>query len=177
MAMLATATELAGYLQQDLDTYSAEQALTLGTAEFCRVAETQFAATASTWSSIGDGCTVLELPYNDVTAVSAVRVNGSTVTGWTLRVGTLYRAAGFGARCSWPPDQVDVDLTYGRTAVPDDVKLAVLEIAAGMYDHPEGWISESIDDYAVRYDPEKKISPAGRPWQDVAAAYRGLLLA
>jgi hypothetical protein len=177
VVMYATATELAGYLQQDLDTYSATQALTLASAEFSRVADTVFSATSATWSTTPYGCTELELPYNDVTAVTAVRVNGSVVTGWTLRLGFLYRAAGFGYRGSWPPDQVDVDLTYGQTAVPDDVKLAVLEISAAGYEHPQGWTSETIDDYSVRYDPSNKISPAARPWQDVAATYRGLLIA
>jgi hypothetical protein len=177
MAQYATATELAGYLQQDLDTYTATQALTLGTAEFIRAADTVFSATTTTWSSIVDGCTNLRLPFNDVTAVSAVRVNGVAITGWSLRIDVLYRAAGFGRYCMFPPDQADVDLTYGYTSVPDDVKLAVLEIAAGVYDHPTSEISEQIDDYTVRYDPSKKISPAGRPWQDVAASYRGLLIA
>jgi hypothetical protein len=176
VALYATPTELAGYLQQDLDTYSATQALTLASAEFSRVAQTVFSATSVTWSSIVDGCTELQLPFNDVTAVSAVRINGVTVTGWTLRLGALYRAAGFGYQCAFPPSLADVDLTYGQTAVPDDAKLGVLEIASGVYEHPEGWISEAIDDYVVRYDPEKKISPAGRPWQDVAADYRGLLI-
>ena len=70
-----------------------------------------------------------------------------------------------------------MDLTYGQTSVPDDVKLAVLEIAAAAYEHPSSAMSETIDDYTVRYDPDNKISPAGRPWQDVAASYRGLLIA
>jgi hypothetical protein len=177
VAMYATATELAGYLQQDLDTYTATQALTLGTAEFIRAADTVFSATTTTWSSIVDGCTNLRLPFNDVTAVSAVRINGVAITGWSLRIETLYRAAGFGRYCMFPPDQADVDLTYGYTSVPDDVKLAVLEIAAGVYDHPTSEVSLTIDDYTTRYDPSKKISPAGRPWQDVAASYRGLLIA
>jgi hypothetical protein len=177
VAMYATPTELAGYLQQDLDTYSATQALTLSTAEFIREAETAFSPTTTTWTTVADGCTQIELPYNNVTAVSAVRINGVTITGWTLRVGSIYRAAGFGSRYGWPPDQGDIDLTYGYTAVPDDVKLAVLEIASGTYEHPAGWVSETIDDYTVRYDPSKKISPAGRPWQDVAAGYRGVLIA
>lgn len=176
MGMAATPTELAGYLQQDLDTYTATQALTLGTAEFCRVADTAFSATSTTWSTIGDGCWELVLPFNDITAVSAVRVNGVAITGWSLRIDRLYRYAGFGYRGMFPPDQVDVDLTYGQIAYPDDVKLAVLEIAAGIYDHPTSEISEQIDDYVVRYDPSNKISPAGRPWQDVAASYRGLLI-
>lgn len=176
MALYATAAELAGYRQEDLDTYSATQALTLASAEFSRVAQTVFSATTVTWSTIVDGCTELQLPYNDVTAVSAVRINGVSITGWTLRLGVLYRAAGFGYRGAFPPSLADADLTYGQTAVPDDAKLAVLEIANGVYEHPAGWTSETIDDYTVRYDPEKKISPAGRPWQDVAADYRGLLI-
>jgi len=175
MAQYATASELASYLQKDLDTASAVQALTLASGEFSATAETWWAATAATWSTIGDGCTELELPYNEVTAVSQVRVNGSPITGWSLVLGTLYRAAGFGYRYAWPPQQVDVDLTHGETTVPDDVKLGVLEIAAGLYENPTGVASEAIDDYTVRYNGAP-ILP-GRPWREVAASYRTLLIA
>jgi hypothetical protein len=177
MVTYVTESELASYLQQDVDTATATQALTLALAEFSRAAETVFTPTSVTWSTLGDGRGVLEPPYRPVTAVAAVRVNGVTISGWTLRMGCLYRLAGFGYRWAWPPDQVDVDLTYGYTTVPDDVKLAVLEIAAGIYDHPTSDISVTVDDTTTRYDPEKKPSPAGRRWQDVAADYRGLLIA
>jgi hypothetical protein len=176
MALYATALELASYLQRDLDTASATLALTLASGEFSREACTAFTATSETWSALAAGVTEIELPFNKVTAVTAVRVNGVVVTGWTLRGGRLYRSAGFGYRYGWPPDEVEVDVTHGYTTVPDDVKLAVLEIAAGLYENPIAAVSESIDDHTVRYDPNSRMT-AGRPWRDVAADYRGLLVA
>lgn len=175
MAKYATESELASYLQKDLDTASATLALTLASGEFSAEAETWWTATTATYTTAGIGCTEIELPYRNVTAVDEVRVNGVAITGWTLRVGTIYRLAGFGYRFAYPPDQIDVDLTHGYTTVPDDVKLATLEIAAGLYDNPGGVISESIDDYTVRYNGTP-ILP-GRPWREVAAGYRGVLLA
>ena len=175
MAMYATASELASYLQQDLDTASATQALTLASGDFSRAADTWWTPTSVTWTTDVDGCTVLEPPFYPITAVSAVRVNGLAVTGWSLRNGKLYRSAGFGARSSWPPDYAEVDLTHGYTAATDDVKLSVLEIAAGLYENPTGAASESIDDYAVKYNGTP-IAP-GRPWREVAADYRGIAVA
>jgi hypothetical protein len=178
MALYATASELASYLQKDLDTASATLVLTIASGRFARDAETAFAATSVTYSVIADGCTVLELPYRPVSAVSAVRVNGVAVTGWVLRVNTLYRTAGFGYRHAWPPDQLDVDLTYGYTTVPDDVKGAVLETAAQAYDVPVGAVvSESIDDYAVRYATTGGGIQLTKSAADLAAGYRGPLIA
>jgi hypothetical protein len=175
MAQYATASELASYLQKDLDTATAVQALTLASADFSNAADTWFTPTTVTWSTTyANGCWELELPFRNITAVSAVRVNGSAITGWSLRCGFLYRAAGFGYRWSFLPDQVDVDLTYGYTAAPDDVKLATLEIAAGLYDNPTGVASEQVDDYTVRYNGTPIVP--GRPWRDVAASYRGVLI-
>lgn len=175
MAKYATESELASYLQMDLDTASATLALTLASGEFSAAAETWWTPTSATYTMTGDGGSEIELPYRNVTAVTAVRVNGVTVTGWTLRVGTIYRLAGLGYRFAYPPDQVDIDLTHGYTTVPDDVKLATLEIAAGMYGNPTGIVAETIDDYSVRYNGVP-ILP-GRPWREVAAGYRGVLLA
>jgi hypothetical protein len=175
MAMYATPTELAGFLQQDLDTYTATQALTLASTEFAREADAAFSATTVTWGTDVDGCLLLEPPFRPITAVSQVRVNGAVVTGWSLRNNRLYRTSGFGWYYSVQPDYVEVDLTYGYTSVPDDVKLAVLEIAAGRYSNPTGVASESIDDYRVQYNGTP-ISP-GLPWREVAASYRGLLVA
>jgi hypothetical protein len=177
MVMYATPTELAGRLEKDLDTYTATQALTLASAEFSAAADTWFSSTSVTWTASSYGCTELELPYYPVTAVSAVRVNGVTVTGWSLRNGTLYRSAGFGYRYSWPPDVIDVDLTHGYTSVPDDVKRAVLDMAAADYDNPTKVASEQVDDYRITYYNGTPIAPSGRPWAEVAASYRGLLVA
>ena len=175
MAPYATRAELASYLQQDVDNASADLALAGATATFVDAADTAFAPTTATYSTLGAFVSELELPYRYVTAVSAVRLNGNLITGWSLVNGVLYRAAGFGNDYVFPPQLLEVDLTYGKTAVPDDVKLAVLEIAAGVYHNPTGVASESIDDYTVRYNGTP-IHP-GRPWRDVAASYRGILIA
>lgn len=178
MVQYATPTELAGRLEKDLDTYTATQALTLASAEFSAAADTWWGATTVTWTTDPYGCTELEPPFYPITAVSAVRVNGSVVTGWSLRNSRIYRTAGFGYRYSWPPDVADVDLTYGyTTTVPDDVKRAVLDMAAADYDNPTSVASEQIDDYRITYYTGSAIAASGRPWPEVAASYRGLLVA
>jgi hypothetical protein len=178
MALYATASELASYLQQDLDTASATLVLTVASDRFASEADTAFTATSRTYSTVVDGCTELELPFRPVTAVSAVRVNTVTITGWVLRLNSLYRTAGFGYRYGWPPDQLDVDLTYGFTTVPDAVKGAVLEIAAQAYQLPVGaMISESIDDYAVRYANTAGGLQLTAGAAALAASYRALLVA
>jgi hypothetical protein len=152
MVQYATAAQLAGYLQKEVDTFSADQVLQIASALFSAEADTMWAATNVTWSTRGGPRRCIELPFRPVTAVSAVRLNGVTIAGWTLRLNALYRDAGFGSWLAFPPDQVDVDLTHGETTVPDDVKGAVLDTAAQAYDIPVGAVvSESIDDYAVRY--------------------------
>jgi len=175
MAQYATESELASYLQQDLDTASATLALTLASGEFSAAAETWWTPTSTTYKATAYGNCEVDLPYKPVSAVSAVRINGNVITGWVLRGDTLYRAAGFGYRYGWPPDALEVDLTHGYATAPDDVKLATLEIASGLYDNPSGVVSEAIDDYTVRYNGVP-ILP-GRPWREVAAGYRGVLLA
>jgi hypothetical protein len=178
VALYATASELASLLQKDLDTATATLVLTIASGQFVREAETAFVATTATYSAIADGCTALELPFKPVTAVSAVRVNGIVITGWTLRLNTLYRAAGFGYLYRFPPDQVDVDLTHGYTTVPDDVKGAVLETAAQAYDVPVGAVvAETIDDYAIRYATTGGGLQLTKSAAELAAGYRGVLLA
>jgi len=176
MAQYATGSELASYLQRDLDASTANQALTLASADFISAADTVFSATTVTWATQGGPGTDIEIPFRPVTAVSQVRLNGVVITGWTLRHNALWRSAGFGTWSAFPPDLVEVDLTYGYTTVPDVVKKAVLEIAAGMYENPVAVVSESIDDYTVRYVPGTEIA-AGRPWREVAADYRGISVA
>jgi hypothetical protein len=177
MAMYATPTELAGYLKKDVDTYSATQALTLASGEFAAAADTAFTATTVTWTTQGGPGTDIQIPYRPVTAVSQVRLNGVVITGWTLRLNALWRTAGFGTWSAFPPDLVEVDLTHGYTTVFDDVKLAVLEIAAGFYENPTGVAAEQIDDYRVTYYTGTPIAPSGRPWREVAAGYRGIAVA
>lgn len=152
MAQYATATELAGYLHKDLDTYSANQALTLVSAEFARVAGVPFTPTTLTYTTTGKSSTTLTLPYRQVTAVSEVRLNGVVITGVTLYGGRyLYRALGFGDANAVPSDTIDIDLIYGFATAPDDVKAGVLESAALVYESPLPIRSETIGATSITY--------------------------
>lgn len=171
--MYATPTELASYLQKDLDTSSATQALTLASADFAGAANTAFESTAVTYQTEGSSGGRLVLPFQPIIAVSAVRVAGVTVTDYTRIGQIMYRLNRWGGWV-FPPALVEVDLTHGYTSVRDDVKLAVLEIAGGIYENPTptGIASETIDDYSVKYNGTP-IYP-GRPWREVAASYAGV---
>lgn len=178
MVQYATATELAGYLQQDLDTYTATQVLTLASGQFSQAACTWFASTSATYTTTGTPCVSIPLPFRPVTAVSAVRINNVAITGFTLVKNTVYRAAGFGTSCAIPPDEVEIDLTHGYATVPDDVKAAVLETAAAAYSVPvSAVIGETIDDYSIRYSAAGggvQLTSAAR---NLAEQYRGSLIA
>jgi len=174
----ATAVELAGYMQQDLDTYTANQVLTLASGQFSQAACTWFEPTTVTYTTTGAPCPSIRLPFRPVTAVTAVRINGVAVTGWTLVKNVLYRASGFGTSCKVPPDEVEIDLTHGETAAPDDVKAAVLETGATSYATPVGAvIGETIDDWSIRYSAAGggvQLTPSAAA---LAAQYRGTFAA
>lgn len=152
MAPLATPAELASYLQQDLDASTANLVLDVASAELEEAADTKFASTEATLVAEGCGQTVIVIPYHPVIAVSQVRIDGVVVSSsdYSLVGQNLYRLTGWGGR-TWHPQKVEVDLTYGHTDVPDDVKGAVLEMAAAGYGNPSLTTREQIDDYAVQY--------------------------
>jgi hypothetical protein len=176
MAKYALETELASYLQKDLDTASATQALTLATGEFVRRARRRWAATAASYLTTATYSTSLALPFRSVTAITALKINGvATAVDYTLRHDTVYRELGFGDPYTWPPQEITVELTYGETTIPDDVKLGVLGCGGEIYDNPTGIASETIDDDRIQYSGTP-IAP-GRDWREVADYYRGLLVA
>lgn len=178
MVQYATATELAGYLGQDVDTYTADQALTLASGSFSQAAATWFASTSATFTTTGTVGTSIRLPFRPVIAVAAVRINNVAVTGWTLVKNTLWRQAGFGTSCTVPPDKVEIDLTHGYTAVPDDVKAAVLETAATAYSQPVGAVlGERIDDYEIRFAAAAGGIELTSSAAVLAKQYRGTLAA
>ncbi len=178
MATYPTAAELASYLQKDLDTASATLVLSIAAAEFERIADTAWSAKAITWTTVGYGQLVLEPPFKPITALTQVRVNGNVVTGASLVKDKLYRLAGFGTCGNFPPDAIEIDLTHGITTDALDVKGAILETAAQAYDVPVGAVvSESIDDYAVRYATTGGGLQLTKSAADLAAGYRGPLIA
>jgi len=178
VAQYATDVELAGKLQKDVDTYSANQVLTLASALFSREADTWFEPTTATYTTLGTPCPSIDLPFRPVISVTAVRINGVAVTGWTLIKRTLWRAQGFGTSCAIPPDKVEIDLTHGYATASDDVKAEILDVAAQAYDIPVGAVvAESIDDYAVKYATTGgglQLTPSAR---SLALSYRGTLVA
>lgn len=179
MSQLATAAELASYLQVDsVDTATANLVLTIASGRFELESGAKFSATTSTYSVEGRGQPVISLPRQPVISVQAVRIAGTTLAAseYTLVINNLYRVIGWGRvwgstvatapYVGFPPDLVQVDYTYGYTTVPDDVKGAVLETAAVAYDNPDpGIVLESIDDYTVRSSPDAggmRLSPAAQ---------------
>lgn len=177
MVMYATAEELAGHLQQDdIDTYSAEQALTLASAEFTAAADTFFTPTSETYVTTGTRAPGIWLPFNHVTAVTDVWVNGVEMVGWLLIGNRLFFPSGFGGYYAGLPSILEVDLIHGYAVVPDDVKYAVLDMAGALFDNPTGAMTESIDDYTVRYDTTGQAR-SSHSWRDVAMRYRGTVMA
>lgn len=180
--MYATAAELASYLQQDVDTSSATLALQTASQLFSTRANTMFASTTVTYQVEGRGLRQLWLPFRPITAVAAVRVindAGTTaITDYRRIKNVLYRLGGFGTPCAYPPDLVEVDLTHGYAACPDDVKGAVLETAGTAFSNPENSVkSESIDDYSISYATNSSglmLSPSA---EKLAELYRGTLAA
>lgn len=163
MSQLATASELASYLQQDVDTSTANLALTIASARFELESGTKFSPTAATYQVEGRGQPVIALPRAPVVAVIAVRVAGVVLAAsdYALVINNLYRIIGWGRiwgptvatapYIDFPPELVEVDYTYGYASTPDDVKGAVLESAAVAYNNPDATvIAEQIDDYSVR---------------------------
>lgn len=153
MAAFATPSELASFLQQDLDTSSATLALDIASKairDHCGWEITQQANTVVTLDGV-EGST-LWLPSQLVTAVASVVENGTTLTvvsqfDWTA-YGKLIRVG----RCWYcKPRSVVVTFTHGYATVPDSVKGVCLAVASRRYQNPEarrsytiGGVSESF---------------------------------
>jgi hypothetical protein len=181
--MYASVSELASYLQQDVDTSTATLALQVTSQLFTVRANTAFQPVTLTYQTIGLGHRQLFLPYRPISAVTAVRIVNPntatvTVTDYARIKTVLYRLAGFGTPGIFPPDMVEVDLTYGYAAVPDDVKGAVLESAGASYSSPDITTkSESIDDYSVSSATDTGGVSLSKFAQSLADLYRGTIAA
>lgn len=176
--MYATVSDLASYLKQDIDTATATLALQGASALFTTRAATAFTPVAVTYEVAGLGYAQLHLPFRPIISVTAIRVAGQVVTDYTRIKSVLYRLAGFGTPGQFPPDLVEVDLTHGFAAVPDDVRFAVLESAGAAYSSPDVTVqSESIDDYSVSSAAGTGGMSLSQGAKDLADLYRGLLAA
>jgi hypothetical protein len=179
----ATASELASYLQQDVDTATATLNLQVASQLFSTRADTMFVPTAVTYRTEGLGYRQLRLPFRPIISIQQVRIinqfsGTSIITDYYQIKTVLYRLIGFGVAGMFPPDAVEVDLTHGWAAVPDDVKGAVLETAATGYMGPDNTTTgETIDDYSVHFSSTTggvMLTPSA---QTLADLYRGTVMA
>lgn len=153
MAAFATPTELAGFLQTDLDTYSATQALDIASKairDHCDWNITEEIVTGKVLDC--DGSRSIWLPTLLLTAVASVVENGVTLTvltgfDWTS-YGRLIRAG------RWPNQARSVTVTYthGYATIPDSVKGACLSAAGRVYVNPDGIKQETIGAVSVTYN-------------------------
>lgn len=123
---------------------------------------------------------VLTLPEWPVTAVSAVKLNGTTITGWQwdgLRgirrnalpvdshvqdhdVDRRQGASMCGAKGSWggPGNVVEVTSTHGWATIPADIAAICEGMSASAFATPIGVRSEQLGSYAVTYTVESSGS-------------------
>lgn len=152
MTDLITVVELAAYMKQDLDTTSAQSAIS-GAQKLVRRYSTQEFTTA-TWTDVRLPVTwdpragaVVPLPQRPITGVTSVLVNGSAATynvdylRSRLVITSTIPAAPTGLE-----DQAVVTYTSGAAAAPDDVLLVVKSVAARIYDNPLGEQQWAVDD-------------------------------
>ncbi|MDT0305068.1 head-tail connector protein [Streptomonospora wellingtoniae] len=103
----------------------------------------------------------LRLPGPPITAVSQVLLDGDEVTDYRLRTTDLWRRRGWQTTCG-EPSTVQVTLTHGMPAVPEDIVMLVCRIVAATLnawrdgDGGEGLAAgavtqERIGDYSVSY--------------------------
>lgn len=159
---LATPSDLASYMQQDLDASSAVLALELATAAVQRAAGGQRILDV-TDTAIMDVESYypdyywLDLPQKPIRSVTSVEIDGVAVTDFFLRKQRLWRLLGWRG-VTIEPTQVEVTYAHGYVAGSQWLQLArdaTLSLAASAYNAgPQGGgtvESEKIDDYSVSY--------------------------
>lgn len=162
--LLATPSDLASLLQQDLDTATATLLLQAATAVVQATVGQRLVQVANDVVALdldeNDSGPYLDLPERPVTAVTTVLVGGTAVTDYSpqLRRNRLWRAYGWRSPLTYYPSQPSqVTVTYSHGYAPTDQRLqlarsATLQLAASAYANPGGAIREQIDDYSVAYE-------------------------
>ncbi len=160
MEPLVTPEEFAGYMQRDLDRYTADL-VTRGASALVRgYCGWGISRADDTWTLNGTGTHVLPLPTLHLTDVPSVVVDGTAYT-WGVdytfdETGLLYRPSG------WPVGvrNIVATVTHGYDPVPDDVRLVVCALAAKSYANPEGLTGKSSGDGSRSYAPLSDLEMA-----------------
>lgn len=149
MVQLVTPEQLASHLGQDLDRASAEQAIETASAFVEAQTGMAFTTRTATVRLPGTSAPELVIPLRPLREVGTASIGGVLYFDFEVGDGVLWRSAGW--RTRYGAQQVDVTVTYGFAAAPDDIKGVVREVAAVIYEGRQGVSSEGIDDYRANY--------------------------
>lgn len=169
---LVTPSELASFLQQDVDTATATLLIEMATGKIQAAcgqrlieATSTFVLDVSPWQS-GPW---LDLPQHPVRSVASVEIDGTAYTDWLLRSQRLYRLGGWNLNASAPCQVVVGDVLHGYPSGAQGLQLArdmCLALAAAGYGNPGGSVSsEQIDDYRVTFaeaESRMQVTPGMR---------------
>lgn len=151
---LATSADLNALLQTTVPTATATLLLELATGVIqAAVGQRVVDATDTALIDVDAETVWLDLPQYPVRSVSAVVLDGVTITDWSLRKQRLWRATGWLSSLS-PPSQAAVTSAHGFLAGAQQLQLGrnmCLSLAAAGYGNPSGKTMEAIDDYRVGY--------------------------
>lgn len=162
--MLASPSDLASLLQQDVDTATATLLLEAATAVVQATAGQRLVQVLGDVVALDldeyDGGHYLDLPERPVAAVTTVLIAATAVTDYStqLRRNRLWRADGWRSTLIAYPSQPSlVTVTYDHGYAAGDQRLqlargATLSLASAVYGNPGGVTREQIDDYAVAYE-------------------------
>lgn len=165
MADLFALTELASWVQSDLDTATATLARDNATAIIENYCRTSFTAegTATEVLRVRDGWVRLSnRPVTSITTVKAMNDDGNpgaSIAGWTWDGLDRLDVSGWAdiiinraeALLDDDVDTVEVVYDYGHTTVPADVKAVAIELAGAYYNNPAGLRQETVGGYSVTY--------------------------
>jgi hypothetical protein len=156
--MLATPSDLASHLQQDLDTATASLALEVATGRIQSELGYRVLQEVGVTSVLDGGDRTLYLPGRPVISVASVTTTDYLGTVETPTLNTDYRVRG--NRLIWSgygsvwPELVTVVYTHGYTAgnVPQVIRGVCLAVAGRVYANPDGIRSETVGSTSVTYN-------------------------
>lgn len=148
----ASPTDLATYLRRDVDTASAEMLLGQASAEIRGICGWDIDAATQTVTLDSDGGRLLFLPAMQVSDVTAVLANDTTLPVGSYTWSALGMLARRDGAC-WPSGLrvVTVTFTAGYDPVPASVQRLCLRMAAAGLAHPDGASAVRLGSLSLTY--------------------------